>query len=191
MVVLLVPRKLSIWTYRVVFLDFKRYDLYSAAQYLLEDLSSNSASRRIGGIAGHLGAPITISVGGVNISLSFDGSAPAATDSSSGSQSEPRPTEANTGPEPKGEAKPQKEYTLADVGKHNTDKDCWVVVNGQVLDVTDFLKDHPGGKKAIMLYAGRDATEECEYWLCFHVIVDTVVDTMPFLFQSTCFTSPK
>jgi len=29
-----------------------------------------------------------------------------------------------------------------------------------VLDVTSFLKDHPGGKKAILLFAGRDATAE-------------------------------
>jgi len=28
------------------------------------------------------------------------------------------------------------------------------------LDVTKFLPDHPGGKKAILLYAGKDATEE-------------------------------
>lgn len=53
-----------------------------------------------------------------------------------------------------------KEYTLADVAKHTTDKDCWVVVNGQVLDATKFLPDHPGGKKAIMIYAGKDASEE-------------------------------
>ena len=35
-----------------------------------------------------------------------------------------------------------------------------VVVEGQVLNVSGFLDDHPGGKKALMLYAGRDATEE-------------------------------
>jgi cytochrome b involved in lipid metabolism len=29
-----------------------------------------------------------------------------------------------------------------------------------VLDVTTFLDDHPGGKMAIMAFAGRDATEE-------------------------------
>ena len=27
-----------------------------------------------------------------------------------------------------------KEYTLADVAKHNTKDDCWVVVNGEVLE---------------------------------------------------------
>ncbi|KAF9110218.1 hypothetical protein BGX27_006636 [Mortierella sp. AM989] len=50
--------------------------------------------------------------------------------------------------------------SAAEVAKHNTPEDCWVIVNGQVLDVTKFLPDHPGGKKAILLFAGRDATEE-------------------------------
>ncbi|KAI9101846.1 FAD binding domain-containing protein [Phlyctochytrium arcticum] len=133
----------------------------TAAQYLLQDLSNQSASRRIGGIAGHLGgAPITISVGGVNIGLSFDGQGQGQQQQIEGAQTEPRPTEANTGPEPKAAPKKQGEYTLAEVAKHNTEKDCWVVVNGQVLDVTNFLGDHPGGRKAILIYAGRDATEE-------------------------------
>lgn len=51
-------------------------------------------------------------------------------------------------------------YSLEEVAKHNKDDDCWVVVNGKVLDVTKFLDDHPGGRKAIMLYAGKDASEE-------------------------------
>merc|ERR1719440_1457869 len=50
--------------------------------------------------------------------------------------------------------------TLADVAKHNTKTDCWVVVDGQVLNVTSFLKDHPGGELAILTFAGKDATEE-------------------------------
>ena len=55
---------------------------------------------------------------------------------------------------------PKKKYTAADVAKHNKESDCWVVVGKQVLDVTKFMPDHPGGKKAIMLFAGKDATEE-------------------------------
>merc|ERR550514_1111123 len=50
--------------------------------------------------------------------------------------------------------------TLADVAKHNTKADCWVVVNDQVLNVTNFLKDHPGGELAILTFAGKDASEE-------------------------------
>ncbi|KZT24194.1 Flavocytochrome c [Neolentinus lepideus HHB14362 ss-1] len=51
-------------------------------------------------------------------------------------------------------------YTAEEVAKHNKKDDIWVIVNGQVLDVTSFLPEHPGGEKAILLYAGRDATEE-------------------------------
>merc|ERR1712012_976296 len=50
--------------------------------------------------------------------------------------------------------------TLEEVAKHNTKGDCWVVVSDQVLNVTNFLKDHPGGELAILTFAGKDATEE-------------------------------
>uniref|UniRef100_A0A6B2L0T2 fumarate reductase (NADH) n=1 Tax=Arcella intermedia TaxID=1963864 RepID=A0A6B2L0T2_9EUKA len=55
---------------------------------------------------------------------------------------------------------PSKEFTLQEVAKHKTKDDCWVAVNGEVLDVTKFLPDHPGGARAILLYAGKDASEE-------------------------------
>lgn len=45
------------------------------------------------------------------------------------------------------------------MSKHNKEGDVWVVVNGEVLDVTNFLQDHPGGSNAILAYAGKDATE--------------------------------
>ncbi|KAL1899965.1 hypothetical protein Cpir12675_001189 [Ceratocystis pirilliformis] len=47
-----------------------------------------------------------------------------------------------------------------EVAKHNTADSCWVVIHGKAYDVTDFLPDHPGGKKIILKYAGRDASEE-------------------------------
>merc|ERR1719398_654647 len=50
--------------------------------------------------------------------------------------------------------------TLEEVAKHTTKDDCWVVVSGQVLNVTSFLPDHPGGELAIMTFAGKDATHE-------------------------------
>jgi cytochrome b involved in lipid metabolism len=77
------------------------------------------------------------------------------------------------------------EYTMQEVSKHNTENDVWVVVedqvslpqtsvnaltahlsNLQVLDVTKFLPEHPGGAKAILLYAGKDATEEFLMLVC-------------------------
>merc|ERR1719387_1226801 len=50
--------------------------------------------------------------------------------------------------------------SMAEVAKHNTAADCWVAVNGEVLNVTNFLKDHPGGELAIVTFAGKDASEE-------------------------------
>ena len=52
--------------------------------------------------------------------------------------------------------------TAEEVSHHKTADDCWVILNNKVYDVTNFLGDHPGGKKAIMVYAGEDATEEFE-----------------------------
>jgi len=52
--------------------------------------------------------------------------------------------------------------TREQVSHHKTADDCWVILNNKVYDVSNFLGDHPGGKKAIMVYAGKDATEEFE-----------------------------
>merc|ERR1712178_63631 len=51
-------------------------------------------------------------------------------------------------------------YSMEEVAKHTSKTDCWVVVSGQVLDVTKFLGEHPGGELAILTFAGKDATEE-------------------------------
>merc|ERR1712039_846041 len=50
--------------------------------------------------------------------------------------------------------------SASEIAKHSAEKDCWVIVGDEVYDVTTFLADHPGGKKAIMLFAGKDASEE-------------------------------
>lgn len=47
--------------------------------------------------------------------------------------------------------------TLAAVGQHSTQEDCWLAIDGKVYDVTDF-DAHPGGN-AIYQGCGMDATE--------------------------------
>lgn len=53
-----------------------------------------------------------------------------------------------------------KEFTLEEVAKHDKPDDMWVAVNGQVLDVTKFKNEHPGGEDAIAVYGGKEASEQ-------------------------------
>lgn len=46
------------------------------------------------------------------------------------------------------------------VAKHTSAESCWVVIHGNVYDVTEFLPSHPGGSRIILQLAGRDATAE-------------------------------
>ncbi|KAL8733375.1 MAG: hypothetical protein Q9166_002199 [cf. Caloplaca sp. 2 TL-2023] len=49
--------------------------------------------------------------------------------------------------------------SIQQIAEHNTVKDLWIVVDGQVWDMTDFAPEHPGGIGIILQYAGRDASQ--------------------------------
>jgi len=50
------------------------------------------------------------------------------------------------------------EVTLEGVAAHNRNGDCWLVIDGDVYDVSSYLDSHPGGLEAILKHAGKDAT---------------------------------
>jgi predicted heme/steroid binding protein len=153
---------------------FGRVSGDSAAAYLLQQTSaSGKASGRLGAVANHLletKVKIDPASQKVNIEFSWeDGSTtagPAAHGAGVTSSKSTAPSvDAASANEPTRDNNSAAEsnnnqFSIEEVAKHNKKGDVWVIVNGEVLDVTNFLPDHPGGEKAIMLYAGRDATEE-------------------------------
>lgn len=46
-----------------------------------------------------------------------------------------------------------------EVAKHSSPKDCWVVIEGYVYNLTDFISAHPGGPAIIENNAGKDVTK--------------------------------
>jgi cytochrome b involved in lipid metabolism len=43
--------------------------------------------------------------------------------------------------------------------QHNSEESCWIMLHGQLLDVTPWLNEHPGGKHVLLKFGGgKDAT---------------------------------
>lgn len=61
-----------------------------------------------------------------------------------------------------------------DVSQHDTPEDCWIVIDDQVLDVTKFASEHPGGPALILKYAGHDATKAYAQYHSPTVVKDTL-----------------
>lgn len=61
-----------------------------------------------------------------------------------------------------------KTYKKSEIEKHNSNSDCWIVVNSKVYDATSVLSWHPGGAGAIMPYAGAVAQETSNIYNSVH-----------------------
>jgi len=153
---------------------FGRVSGASASKHLLKTLtdpasSSSAASRRLGGLGRQLQIIINLDGGDASVhdssssshSSSHSSAQPVADHTPKASEvTAPAPAKSSANASSQKSGGASGEYSADEVAKHNTDKDCWVIVNDQVLDVTGFLDRHPGGKGSIMLFAGRDASEE-------------------------------
>lgn len=106
----------------------------SAASYLLQNVSSQTAASRLGQVGGHLGMATTIRIdpGTQKVHLEFSWADGGASGSSEGGQAGQVKTEEAKAATPAKPAKEepkqveQKEYTMEEVSKHNKKDDCWV-----------------------------------------------------------------
>ncbi len=135
----------------------------TASNYLFQQALSGAtgAASRLGQIALHIdpSQPGKISVewgAGASSGAGSQATAPAGPSSQADSKSAAKPNDA------KAFSIPEKEYSMEEVAKHNKKEDLWVVVKGVVLDLTNWLDEHPGGPQALLNFMGRDATEEFE-----------------------------
>lgn len=138
----------------------------SASQHLFQKLittGSSPAQQRLGQISLHIDpsnpGKISVEWGGAargGGSLSGVESSASAVDTTASSAS---PAAEQAKPDPANFKIPEKEYSMEEVAKHNKKEDLWIVVKGVVLDVTNWLDEHPGGANALFNFMGRDATE--------------------------------
>lgn len=50
-------------------------------------------------------------------------------------------------------------YTLAEVAEHNTLDDCWMAIEGQVYDFSEYIEQHPTPPAVLEPWCGKEATE--------------------------------
>lgn len=50
-------------------------------------------------------------------------------------------------------------YSLSEVAQHASLDDCWLVVEGAVYDVSDYVPRHPAPPSVLEPWCGREATE--------------------------------
>jgi hypothetical protein len=53
-------------------------------------------------------------------------------------------------------------YDWAEIRRHASELSTWIVIDGEVFDVSGWISEHPGGADVLRAWAGRDAS------LAFH-----------------------
>ncbi|OCK93786.1 Flavocytochrome c [Cenococcum geophilum 1.58] len=148
----------------------------SASKYLFQQLlrsGGGSAAQRLGQISLHIDPS---QPGKVAVEWGSGASGTSSSESKSSQQSQQSagpvikgsdgdlagPSEVTAPSSIKDFKIPDKEFTLEEVAKHNKKDDLWIAVKGIVLNVTNWVDEHPGGPQALFSHMGRDATEEFE-----------------------------
>ncbi|WFD30758.1 hypothetical protein MSPP1_001782 [Malassezia sp. CBS 17886] len=55
-----------------------------------------------------------------------------------------------------------RQITFAELQDHKAEDDLWLLIDGEVYDVTKFMPEHPGGDDVLVEEGGKDATDPFE-----------------------------
>lgn len=50
-------------------------------------------------------------------------------------------------------------FSMAEIAAHDTLEDCWMVIEGEVYDISDYVPRHPAPPGVLEPWCGREATE--------------------------------
>ena len=67
--------------------------------------------------------------------------------------------------------------TWEEVKRHTERNDKWLVIDGEVYDITEWSRRHPGGSKVISHFAGQDASVSTNSAIC------NIVENHSYCFQ--------
>ncbi len=66
-----------------------------------------------------------------------------------------------TRPEKKNNPDGGNKYSLSEIATHSTEKEgYWVIMDNKVLDISPYVKKHPGGETALLEFVGSDISKE-------------------------------
>lgn len=49
------------------------------------------------------------------------------------------------------------------MAEHDKQEDLWMIIKGNVYDITKYVGSHPGGVRALVKFAGKDGTDNVQY----------------------------
>ncbi|EGC37317.1 hypothetical protein DICPUDRAFT_77028 [Dictyostelium purpureum] len=57
----------------------------------------------------------------------------------------------------------QNYFSLEEISTHNSLESCWMIIQNKVYDITAYIDKHPGGKNALLRFAGKDGTDNVQF----------------------------